>query len=165
MLAVYWNSGLSPPAASCSIRTACPMTSQMPDLVNVPCASQHIQRRSGDLSGLHDGSNLCNAGGAKDIALHAERDCVLPALPLRAVGAPLRALLRQPKNVARDAALEGEVPSLAWRICTTHVNILDFLSLTTIPWKVGSAQSPSHALCLQHEQKSRRVLTSARLHR
>ena len=72
------------------------------------------------MNGLQAGPNLCNARGAKYVALHAEGDYALPGLPLRVICALLQALLGQPKNVAADAALEREVPSLAWRICTTH---------------------------------------------
>ena len=93
--------------------------------------------------GTNMGSDLCNARGTKDVALHAEGDCALPGLPLRVVGAPLQALLGQPENVARDAAQECEVPSLAWRICTTHIQPLDLLSVTTLPQEVDSMPSPS----------------------
>lgn len=75
------------------------------------------------MSGYQDMANLCNARGTKDVALHAERDCALPGLPLRVVCALLQAMLGQPKDVARYAAQECEVPSLASCICTTHIQI------------------------------------------
>ena len=129
---------ISAPDASCSIRAACPKTI---------CTSILI---------CHAHAAHLEADHMTRVGTRTRPTCAMPEGPktspsmrngmVRCPGC--RCASYAPKNVARDAAQECEVPSLAWSICTTHIQTLDLLSVMTLPREAGSMPSPSYFLRL-----------------